>query len=77
MTRLSQSTAKDSRRPPIGKIAGGPDVCALFLAELKARRERLQQLLHLVRMEASRSPAGRSPVRSRVRHEYPGIGRIV
>jgi hypothetical protein len=39
--------------------AGSPDVCELLLAELQARRARLQKLLRLVHMEAERLPAGR------------------
>ena len=47
--------------------AGSPDVCELLLAELHARRVRLQKLLRLVHMEAERLPAGRAPLAPRPR----------
>lgn len=41
------------------------DVCELFLAELRARRVRLQRLLHLVRMVAAGLPPVCAPAGSR------------
>lgn len=41
------------------------DVCELLLAELQARRVKLQKLLQLVWLEMDRLPARRGPVRSR------------
>jgi hypothetical protein len=52
------------------------DVCELFVAELQARRARLQELLRLVRLEAERLPARRGPVRSRTKCQNARVKRI-
>jgi len=58
-------TRKALRQPRSANIvcAKGDDVCELFLAELEARRVRLQKLLRLVWTEAGRRPAGRAASR--------------
>jgi len=43
----------------------GADVCELLVAELQARRVRLQELLSLVFREAARTPAGSPRVSAR------------
>jgi hypothetical protein len=59
-TRSSQQPSKKVRearakKSTAGKPAGNsPDACELLLAELQARRERIQQLLNLVHIEAYR-----------------------
>ena len=69
---------KAKSQPPAGKtsrrlrntdVAGdeGGDVCELLLAELRARRVRLRELLELVRMEVERRPAVSARVHSRAR----------
>jgi hypothetical protein len=69
---------KAKSQPPAGKtsrrlrntdVAGdeGGDVCELLLAELRARRVRLRELLELVRMEVERRPAAGVSVHSRAR----------
>ena len=49
------------------KAALTADPCELFLEELRARRERLQQLLGMIHLEAGRSNAGRTAERPRGR----------
>ena len=60
-----EPTRKALRQPRSANIvcAKGDDVCELFLAELEARRVRLQKLLRMVWTEAGRRPAGRSASR--------------
>ena len=41
------------------------DACELLVAELRARRERLQHLLSLIHLEAGRIHAARVPVQPR------------
>ena len=73
--RPQQTTGKTLRQPRGVNAASaeGVDVCELLLAELHARRERLQKLLHLVWVEAERLPSRRAPVQS---HARCGSGRI-
>ena len=47
--------------------AESPDACELLIAELEARRVRLEKLLHSVWLEADRVAARRVPVRPRAR----------
>jgi hypothetical protein len=68
--RRPQPPAETALRQPRSAniaCAKGADVCELLLAELQARRVRLQKLLHLVWMEAELLPARRAPVRSRAK----------
>ena len=67
--RGQEPTEKEPSRTRGGNAAsaGSPDVCELLLAELHARRVRLQKLLRLVHLEAGRVPAGRAPLRPRSR----------
>ena len=60
-----EPTRKALRQPRSANIvcAKGDDVCELLLAELQARRVRLQKLLNLVRTEAERAPARRAASR--------------
>ena len=76
--RPQQTTGKALCQPRSANIAcaQGADVCELLLAELQARRVKLQKLLHLVWMEAERLPARRAPVRSRAKCESVRIKRI-
>jgi hypothetical protein len=56
-------------RPRSSNIAGAksPDDCELLLAELEARRVRLEKLLHSVWLEADGVAARRVPIRPRAR----------
>jgi hypothetical protein len=67
--RSQQSTAKALRQPGNAntRCVDGADVCELLLAELQARRQRLQKLLRLVRLEMESLPARRAPVQPRAR----------
>jgi hypothetical protein len=56
-------------------FAEGDDVYELLLAELKARRVRLQKLLHLVWREAERLPARRVSAGFRAKCENVRIKR--
>ena len=60
-----EPTRKALRQPRSANIvcAKGDDVCELFLAELEARRVRLQKLLRMVWTEAGGRPAARSTSR--------------
>jgi hypothetical protein len=75
--RPQRPIGKALRQPRSANIAcaEGVDVCELFLAELQARRVRLQKLLHLVWLEAERLPARRARVRSRAKCENPRLKR--
>jgi hypothetical protein len=67
--RSQQSIAKVLRQPAnanTGCVVGA-EVCELLLAELQARRQRLQKLLRLVRLEVESLPARRAPVQPRAR----------
>ena len=50
--------------------AESPDACELLIAELEARRVRLEKLLHSVWLEADRVAARRVPVRPRARSSH-------
>jgi hypothetical protein len=52
-------------RPRSAKLAGAEsrDACELLLAELEARRVRLESLLHSVWLEADKVVARRVPIR--------------
>ena len=67
--RSQQSTAKALRQPGSGNTGCvvGAEICELLLAELQARRQRLQKLLRLVRLEVESLPARRAPVQPRAR----------
>ena len=56
-------------RPRSANIASAesPDACELLIAELEARRVRLENLLHSVWLEADSVPAKRVPIRPRGR----------
>jgi hypothetical protein len=58
-------TRKALRQPRSANVvyAKGDDVCELFLAELEARRVRLQKLLMLVWTEAERRASARTESR--------------
>jgi hypothetical protein len=60
-----ESARRALRQPHSANIvcAKGDDVCELFLAELEARRVRLQKLLRMVWTEAERRPSGRTASR--------------
>ena len=64
--RRRQPTEKTLRQPRGASIASakGADVYELLLAELQARRVRLERLLRLVCLEAARRPATRALVPS-------------
>ena len=53
-----------SHRPRSANVADGgiPNACELLIAELEARRVRLENLLHSVWLEADRVAARRVPV---------------
>ena len=57
------------RQPRSANIAGaeGPDACELLIAELEARRVRLENLLHSVWLEADGIAARRVNIRPRAR----------
>jgi hypothetical protein len=73
--RSQQLTGNALCQPDSPNIAGGEEVdaCELLLAELRARRLRLQRLLHLVCMDAEGLPARCAPAGSRARC---GNGRL-
>ena len=52
------------------------DVGEMLIAELRARRERLRDLLALVRQELERVPARRSSARTHSRRQPPAMRRI-
>ena len=56
-------------RPRSANIAGAEsrDACELLIAELEARRVRLENLLHSVWLEADGVAARRAPIRHRAR----------
>ena len=56
-------------RPRSANIDGAesPDACESLLAELEARRVRLENLLHSVWLEGDRVPARRVPIRPRAK----------
>jgi hypothetical protein len=54
---------------------GSPDACDLLIAELEARRVRLENLLHAVRLEVERAAARRVPVQTRARCSKARIKR--
>lgn len=60
-----EPSRKALRQPRNANIvcAEGDDVCELFLAELEARRVRLQKLLKMVWTQAEHRPAGRTASR--------------
>jgi len=70
MTRsrsIQQSPAEPRRK---GRAAKGPaappaDTTEMVLAELRVRRERLQQLLQFIHTEANRGAAARKPSQPR------------
>ena len=70
-SRSQQSIQKALRLPRDANTGGveGAEVCELLLAELQARRARLEKLLHLVCLEAARLPVRRAPLRPRPRCE--------
>jgi hypothetical protein len=76
-TKPQQLTRNALRQSSGANIAGAEnvDVYQLLLAELKARRVRLQKLLHLVWMEAERLPARRVPAGSRTKCENVRVKR--
>jgi len=65
-TGSQQEPARKAVRQPRNAnivCAKGDDVCELFLAELEARRVRLQKLLKMVWTQAEHRPAGRAASR--------------
>ena len=66
LTLLRQTARSERRGAPVSS-----DIGELFLAELRARRERLTQWIHLLHEEAIRAPAG-GP-----RHKCKGPARIL
>jgi hypothetical protein len=73
-----QKPTEDILQPPRrGNVAGDqiPDACELLIAELEARRVRLQQLLRLVRLEAESALAKRAALRPRARCSHMPIKR--
>jgi hypothetical protein len=60
-----QTARKVLRQPRTANIvcAKGDDVCELFLAELEARRVRLQKLLQMVWTQAEVRASGRAETR--------------
>ena len=61
-----QQPAEDALRETSGAnlaCAEGADVCELLIAELEARRVRLEKLLHSVWLEADKAAARRVPIR--------------
>jgi hypothetical protein len=66
-----------SHRPRSAKVSGAksPDACDLLIAELEARRVRLEKLLHAVWLEADRAAARRAPVRPDARCSHAHIKR--
>jgi hypothetical protein len=61
------TTSPSVRKGRDAKSAAAPaaDPCELFLAELRARRERLQHLLSMIHLEAGRINAARVKVTKR------------
>ena len=64
-------------RPRSANSAGAesPDACEFLIAELEARRVRLERLLHSVWLEADRVAARRVPIRPRARCRHARIKR--
>ncbi len=64
-------------QPRTAKLAGtgSPDACDLLIAELEARRVRLENLLHGVWLEVERAAVRRVPVQPRARCSKPRIKR--
>ena len=64
-------------RPRSAKVTGAesPDACDSLIAELEARRVRLEKLLHAVWLEADRVAARRAPVQPGVRCSHAHIKR--
>ena len=67
MPDLKQKDASEValHRPRSAKLAGAEssDACEWLLAELEARRVRLEKLLHSVWLEADQAAARRVPIR--------------
>lgn len=75
---LPQQPAEDVPPPPrCAKVAcqESPDACELLIAELEARRVRLQHLLRLVRLEAESAIARRVATQPRARCSHVRIKR--
>lgn len=76
--------ARSIKQPPLKPLREGRgakstspqpvDACELFLTELQNRRERLQQLLTMVHLEAGRLNAARAPAQPR--HKCTGSRSI-
>jgi len=64
-------------QPRTANLAGteSPDACDLLIAELEARRLRLENLLHAVWLEVERPAARRVPVQPRARCSKARIKR--
>ena len=64
-------------RPRSANIAGAEsrDACELLIAELEARRVRLENLLHSVWLEADGVAARRVPIRPRARCSHVHVNR--
>jgi hypothetical protein len=64
-------------RPRSANIAGAesPDACELLIAELEARRVRLEKLLHSVWLEVDGVAARRVTIRPRARCSHVHIKR--
>ena len=64
-------------RPRSPNIAGAesPDACELLLAELEARRVRLENLLHSAWLEADKVAARRVPIRPGAKCSHVHIKR--
>ena len=73
-----QEPAEDILQPPCrANVAGDEtlDACELLIAELEARRVRLQQLLRLVRLEVESVLVRRASLRPRARCSHVPIRR--
>jgi hypothetical protein len=66
-TPLKQKPSQAPRKKRGTNNAGGSqlDACEMLVAELQARRERLQHLLAMIHLEAGRVNLVRVPVQSR------------
>ena len=62
---IQQAASKTLRKARDAKSTKGADPTELILSELKLRRERLQQLLNMIHMEAVRADESREPLSPR------------
>jgi len=76
--RARKTTATAARPPRRAKLSGDEEAsaCELLVAELKARRVRLQHLLKLVHLEAAQSAIAPLPPRALAKRHSMAIKHI-